>query len=220
LNPLLKKSARLVWIGLLAWVCLLMIELTLPYVTFKKNVDFLLTKLNVYHISYWRMGFYIHIFSSLFTLTAGFTQFSGYIIRNYPKVHRFAGNVYIVVLLFISGPGAWAMAFHANGGLPARASFVLLTFLWYVFTLISVYYIRKKNWTEHGHFMLRSYALTFSAVTLRFYAYMIDVMHLDIRPVEAYITLAWLSWVPNLLIAETLIRSGFVKRLFRSKING
>lgn len=209
----LKAAALL----LLAWAVWLMLELTFPYVTFEKNVDFLLTKLNVYHIRYWRYGFYTHIFSSVWVLLAGFTQFSRRVLQKWPRTHRTMGYVYAITLLFISGPGAWAMSFHANGGIPARASFVLLTFLWYVFTLAAMWYVYKRKWTEHGNFMLRSYALTFSAITLRLYAFGIDYFHLHIRPAEAYITIAWLSWVPNLLLAELLIRMGFVKRLFRAK---
>lgn len=202
---------------LLAWAVWLMVELTLPYVTFEKNVDFLLTKLNVYHIRYWRYGFYIHIFSSTLVLLAGFTQFSRTILQKWPKLHRSMGYVYIVTLLFISGPGAWVMAFHANGGIPARASFVLLTFLWYVFTITATVYVYRRRWNEHGNFMLRSYALTFSAITLRLYAFGIDYFQIHIKPAEAYITIAWLSWVPNLLLAELFIRMGFVKRLFRAQ---
>lgn len=194
-----------------------MVELTLPYVGFEKNVDFLLTKLNVYHIRYWRYGFYVHIFSSVLVLIAGFTQFSRTVMQRWPKLHRTMGYVYAVTLLFVSGPGAWVMAFHANGGVPARTSFVLLTFLWYLFTCTAMVYVFRRKWNEHGNFMLRSYALTFSAITLRLYAFGIDYFQLHIKPAEAYITIAWLSWVPNLLLAELLIRMGFVKRLFRGK---
>lgn len=212
-----SATVKVVSLLLLAWAVWLMVDLTLPYVTFEKNVDFLLTKLNVYHIRHWRYGFYVHIFSSVLVLVAGFTQFSRRVLHHRPKLHRGMGYVYAVTLLFVSGPGAWVMAFYANGGLPARASFVLLTFLWYVFTLAAMFYVFRRNWNEHGNFMLRSYALTFSAITLRLYAFGIDYLQLHVRPAEAYITIAWLSWVPNLLLAELLIRMGFVKRLFRAK---
>lgn len=211
------SAIKVVSLLLFAWAVWLMVELTLPYVTFEKNVDFLLTKLNVYHIKYWRYGFYVHIFSSTLVLIAGFTQFSRTVMKKMPKLHKVMGYIYAITLIFISGPGALAMAFHANGGVPARASFVLLTFLWYVFTITAMVFVFKKKWNEHGNFMLRSYALTFSAITLRLYAFGIDYFHLPIKPVDAYITIAWLSWVPNLLVAELLIRIGFVKRLFASK---
>lgn len=110
-----------------------MIQLSLPYIGFEKNVGFLLSKLKVYHIDYWRFGFYIHIFSSILVLLAGFTQFSRSILTKLPKLHRAAGYVYIFTLLFISGPGAWLMAFHANGGIPAISSFILLTFMVYIY---------------------------------------------------------------------------------------
>lgn len=54
--------------------------------------------------------------------------------------------------------------------------------------------------------MIRSYALTLSAVTLRFYAYLFDVFNVAIGPRETYIILAYLGWIPNLLFAEIMIR--------------
>lgn len=55
--------------------------------------------------------------------------------------------------------------------------------------------------------MIRSYALTLSAITLRLYTIMFDYLQIDARPVDIYITTAWLSWVPNLLVAELIINS-------------
>jgi hypothetical protein len=64
--------------------------------------------------------------------------------------------------------------------------------------------IKKRNFTKHGEWMLRSYALTLSAIMLRSYALLFDVLHIDMHPRNVYITIAWLSWVPNLLVAEVL----------------
>ena len=48
-------------------------------------------------------------------------------------------------------------------------------------------------------------ALTLAAVTLRIYLpLMLGVFHWSFH--SAYIAVAWLCWVPNLLIAEWLIR--------------
>ena len=53
--------------------------------------------------------------------------------------------------------------------------------------------------------MIRSYALTLSAITLRIYTVAFSFFNVPARPVEIYITTAWLSWVPNLIIAEMII---------------
>jgi Predicted membrane protein (DUF2306) len=201
---------RLAWQALLllglGWGSWLMLQLSLPYLSMERNVDFLITKQNVYHIKPWRFSFYFHVFTSIFVLLAGFTQFSRYILRRYPKLHRWLGMSYVLIVVFISGPAGFVMGIYANGGLPARTSFVLLAFLWVLFTVLAYGYARKKKFEVHRAWMMRSYALTLSAITLRVYAYLFDVLNIHARPAEVYITIAWLSWVLNLLVAEWLVQ--------------
>jgi hypothetical protein len=51
--------------------------------------------------------------------------------------------------------------------------------------------------------MIRSYALTLAAVMLRIYLPLSQVFAIPFEP--AYQTIAWLCWVPNLVVAEWLI---------------
>lgn len=197
----------------------LMLRLSLPYLVLKPGIDFLKSKTDVYHLDAWRIGFYMHVFSSALVLIAGATQFSGWILHRYPTLHRIMGWTYVIVLLFISGPGAAVMALYANGGLPAKASFTLLTFLWYVFTIAAFVSAMRKKWVAHARFMLRSYALTFSAVTLRLLVFLfLSTRWIQAKPQEIYVTVAWLSWVPNLIIAEWLIGIGITDRLLKKKL--
>jgi hypothetical protein len=55
--------------------------------------------------------------------------------------------------------------------------------------------------------MIRNYALTFAAVTLRIYLPLMTpfLFHGDF--LAAYRTISWLCWVPNLAIAEWIIKS-------------
>ena len=168
-------------------------------------MDFLQTKQNVYHITYWRWSFYVHVFTSFFVLIAGLTQFSGYLQRHYKRVHRFFGYMYVWLVVFVTGPAAFMMGWHANGGLPARTSFTLLAFLWMVFTACAWIFAVKKNFVVHRQFMIRSYALTLSAITLRLYTILFEYLNVHARPVDIYITTAWLSWVPNLIVAQLII---------------
>ncbi|MCX7744233.1 MAG: DUF2306 domain-containing protein [Flavobacteriales bacterium] len=197
----------------------LMLRLSIPYLAIKPGIDFLKTKTDVYHLDVWRIGFYMHVFSSVLLLIAGGTQFSGFILHRYPSLHRIMGWIYVIVLLLISGPGAAVMALYANGGLPAKASFTLLTFLWYVFTIAAFIFAMKKKWILHARFMLRSYALTFSAVTLRLLVFLfISTRWIQAKPQEIYVTVAWLSWVPNLIVAELLIDIGVIDRWMKKKL--
>lgn len=197
----------------LIYASYLLSGLSLPYLALKPNVEFLLTKQLIYHISHWRWSFYIHVFTSILIVISGLTQFSRYILIKTPKLHRVMGSIYLIDVLLVSGPTALIMSFYANGSYPAQTSFVLLSICWLLSTFYSYLLVRKKEYERHGNWMLRSYALTLSAVTLRLYAYLFDVFRIEMHPVDTYILLAWLSWVPNLILAEILIRFGFIKRL-------
>ncbi|HXB94081.1 MAG TPA: DUF2306 domain-containing protein [Puia sp.] len=206
---------RVLLLSMLAFFSFLMIRLSLPYTAVRDDVEFLQTKQLVYHIGYWRHSFYIHVFTSSLTLIAGFTQFNPWLLRRWRRVHRYMGWAYGITVVCISGPAAFIMAWYANGGLPARASFTLLSLLWVVFTCCAVYFAVRKRFDLHGDFMFRSYALTLSALTLRSYTYLIALSNIPASPRDVYITTAWLSWVPNLIIAEILIRTGWPERLLK-----
>jgi hypothetical protein len=196
-----------------------MAELSVPYLSMKHDVDFLKTKYNVYHIDYWRVGFYAHVFTSVFVLFAGAFQFSKYLIFKFPKFHRFLGYSYVLLVLFVSGPGAFAMAIHANGGLPAKASFMLQTIMWFIFTGAAWYYAAKRKLLKHAECMLLSYSLTFAAVTLRVLVVVLSKLHVDgLRPLDAYVFVAWMSWVPNMIIAGLLIHFGLIRWYFKKRL--
>jgi len=181
-----------------------MINLSLPYLSGRIDVAFLLTKQGIIHIKHWRYAFYLHVFLSIFTLTAGFTQFSGYVVRKYKKLHRAFGYLYVCDVLFLAGPSALIMGFYANGHAPAKLSFVLLAVLWMLFTFFALHQARQKQFTQHRNWMIRSYALTLSAISLRLLAYFLPKF-LIMDGVTEYTLIAWLSWTVNLLIAEIII---------------
>lgn len=201
----LKYGLQVLLLILLAFFSFLMLKLSLPYTAMRSDVDFLQTKQNIYHIDYWRRSFYVHVFTSIFVLLAGLTQFNKSLQKKYKRIHRFIGYIYVLLVVFITGPAAFMMGLHANGGLPARSSFTLLAFLWVLFTAFAWWYATRRKFVQHRAFMIRSYALTLSAIMLRLYTIGFEYLNLDAKPVEIYITTAWLSWVPNLIIAEMII---------------
>jgi hypothetical protein len=66
--------------------------------------------------------------------------------------------------------------------------------------------------------MLRSFALTFSAVSLRVYVFILGstASWHGLTPVHQYITVSWMGWVGNLLIAEFLISKGYIRYMMRA----
>lgn len=212
---LIKSISLFLWCAGLATATYFMFRLSVPYVSFERNVDFLATKQNVYHVDYWRFAFYAHVFTSILVLPAGFTQFNKTFFRQ--GWHRRLGMVYILTVLLVAAPTGLLMGFHANGGLGAKASFVLLSLTWFVTTLLAFIAAKQKRFAEHGEWLFYSYALTLSAITFRLLALGFDVFDIRVRPQEVYVTIAWLSWVPNLFVAHLLIKLGFVKRLLKNR---
>ncbi len=180
------------------------------YVPMHTDTAFLQLKQNYINIPQWRFAFYTHVFTSLLLLLAGFTQFSTYILQHFNKLHRALGYFYVINILMVTGPAGLLMAFYANGGLSSRIGFVLLAILWMGFTAIALQKAIKKNINSHRIFMIRSFALTLSAISLRVWK-MVIASTTNIPPMDRYRIIAWLSWVLNLLIAEWIIYS-FYKR--------
>src|SRR5579859_2081006 len=148
--------------------------------------------------------FYVHITFGGIALLIGWMQFSRKIRTGNIRLHRSIGKVYILSVLFSSTAG-FIIALFANGGLVSAVGFGLLALTW-LFTDIWAYRsIRKLNIPLHREWMIRNYSLTFAAVTLRIYLPLSSfVFHMDF--LNAYRGIAWLCWVPNLIVAEILIR--------------
>lgn len=183
---------------------LLMLRMAVDYSSFKTDIHFLQYKQAYLPNVYWRTAFYVHVFSAIIALAAGFTQFSSFILKRYRAVHRWVGKTYLVVILVVNFPAAMIMAVYANGLWPSRIAFILLDCLWFYFTWRAYKEARKGNITAHKQFMIRSYALTFSAITLRTWKIiLVNTFHPD--PLTLYMIQAWLGFVPNWLFAEWLI---------------
>ncbi|MBE8727069.1 DUF2306 domain-containing protein [Flavobacterium sp. KB82] len=179
-----------------------MIKITIQYFPFKTDAGFLQIKqTEVTEIPLYLVFFYIHVCSSIFVLLAGFSQFNSTILKKYPKLHQMMGKLYSYTILFLSAPSGFFIGLFANGGLFSKISFVTLATLWFYFTLKGVTAIKNKDVNAHKIFMYRSFALSFSAITLRFWKVVIvTIFHPG--PMDVYQIIAWLGWIPNLLIIE------------------
>jgi len=188
-----------------AWFFILMLNITLNYVSFDSDVAFLQIKqTEVNGISPYLFIFYIHVSTAIFTLFAGFTQFNNSILKNRTGVHRNIGKLYVFVVLFLAAPSGLFIGLFANGGFYAKVSFIALSILWFYFTLKGFLSVKKNQMATHKAFMLRSFSLAFSAITLRLWK-VILVYLFHPPPMDVYQIIAWLGWIPNLLLVEYLI---------------
>lgn len=194
------------WLLGFAYFFYLMLAITLKYVPFSSKAAFLILKQDeVKEVPGYLSLFYIHVYSSIFALLAGFTQFSSFVLRRYPEVHRNVGRLYVYIVLFLSAPSGIFIGIFANGGLWSRIAFVMLGTMWFWFTLHGMLSILKKDVASHRKMMLRSFALAASAITLRLWK-VIFVHIFEPNPMDVYRVIAWLGWIPNLLLVELYIR--------------
>ena len=188
----------------LAFFTWLMAVITEAYVPYNTDVGFLRVKQHYIDITHWRIAFFIHVYASIWVLLAGFTQFSKRLLRNKPRVHRALGYIYAGNIFLISGRAGLLMGFYANGGIFSRIGFVLLAAGWIWFTAMAVMKARQRDFKAHRDFMIRSFALTLSALTLRAWKYAIT-NSVELPPMDVYRVVAWLGWVVNLVVAEYII---------------
>jgi hypothetical protein len=123
------------------------------------------------------------------------------------------GYIYVTNVLLITGPASLVMGFYANGGWLSRAAFISLALLWIYFTAMALIRARQKDFASHRRFMIRSYALTLSALTLRAWKYAIT-NSMELPPMDVYRVVAWLGWAGNLLFAEWLIWKGITRKKY------
>lgn len=165
-------------------------------------VAFKLQKPN-FELTPWVIVLYIHIFTAILALIIGPFQIFLKPTNARRRRHRLLGYVYVISIT-ISGIVSIYLSLFATGGWIAGLGFMLLNVLWVVTTLNSVRKIMIKDIQAHKAWMLRSYSLTFAAVTLRLWLAPLVLMFGDFE--VGYRVVAWVSWIPNLLVIEAVIR--------------
>jgi uncharacterized membrane protein len=120
------------------------------------------------------------------------------------KIHRWMGRAYLLSVLF-GGISGLYMAQFAYGGVISRLGFGVLAILWLYSGYRAYRHIRNKDIDQHREWMIRNYALTFAGVMLRVWV-PLSTMGFGADFTTAYVIIAWACWVPNLLVAEWIIR--------------
>ena len=157
----------------------------------------------------WNFEFYTHIYLGGIALLIGWTQFVKQLRMKKIDLHRTIGKIYILSVL-LSGIAGLYISFYATGGIVAKFGFGTMASIWLFTTIMAYTSIKNKAIEKHQRWMIRSYALTFAAVTLRLWMPILQsIFHLEF--IEAYRIIAWLCWVPNLIFAQFLIRRRSMK---------
>jgi hypothetical protein len=201
--------------AVLAFSALMFTKVT-PYFSFARATGFLSTKTDpVLDNPVFLAAFYVHITSSLWVMVSGALQFVPLLSARFPELHRRLGKLYVLSILLLAAPSGLVLAFFANGGLPAKAGFVLQCLVWWLTTYAAFREAVARQWLPHVEWMMRSLAVTLAAMSLRLESYGMYYW-LHTKPIETYLTVVWLSWTGNLLLTEVLIRAGAAKSLLQT----
>lgn len=153
----------------------------------------------------WPIAAPAHFLGGAVALAVGTFQLNSRIRARFIAIHRWLGRTYVLAVA-AGGVASLVLAVNSSAGPIAQAGFGLLGVCWLVSTFNAYRYIRRADVGAHRNWMIRSYALTLAAVTLRVYLPLSVIA--DVPFTTAYLVIAWLSWVPNLLVAEWFVRSG------------
>ena len=148
-------------------------------------------------------GFYTHISLGGLALLIGWIQFLPKLRERYRKLHRQTGHVYVIATS-LSAVAAIYIAVYARGGIIATLGFMGLGLTWLYTTLRAYVTIKNKKVIQHQKMMTYSYAACFAAVTLRVYLPLLTLLLHDLT--SAYLIVAWLCWLPNVLVAYLITR--------------
>lgn len=151
----------------------------------------------------------VHIACGTVALGVGALQFWPRLRRS--RAHRTIGRVYLFAGVLPASAAGLCVAALSMRGLAAQTGFATLALLWAGTALAGRRAARRGDHTAHRQWMTRNFALTLAAVTLRVWLPIlllagspligVDYADFDHLFTAAYDAVAWLCWVPNLLVA-------------------
>ncbi|WP_395245009.1 DUF2306 domain-containing protein [Agromyces sp. MMS24-K17] len=158
---------------------------------------------------------YVHAIGGGLALIVGPLQFWKGFRDRAPRVHRWLGRTYLVSVALAAAAGL-VMAPFNSAGFVGFFGFGALAVLWLVSGWRAYRAIRRRDVPAHRAWMMRNYALTYSAVMLRIWLPLLLVLQIPFAGAggfdfeaafaNAYAAVPFLCWLPNLVVAEWLIR--------------
>jgi uncharacterized membrane protein len=144
-----------------------------------------------------------HVATGVIALLLGPLQFVRRVRSRRPALHRATGMIYAAACA-VAAPAGLMLALGTFAGPAAGAGFAIPALLLPVFTYFGLRAAMERRFAEHREWMIRSYALVATAITLRLMLPASGLLGFDFVP--AYQVIAWLSWTTNLALAEYHIR--------------
>jgi hypothetical protein len=191
------------WTARLTWGLAALLAVTVALFSYRYLIGVGPLGPNVLANTFARPWLAFHIAGAATALLLGAAQFLPILRRRWLAGHRWIGRTYAVACL-VGGLGGLILAPGSTAGPIAAAGFGLLALAWIASTALGWRAALQRRLIDHRRWMVRSWALTLAAVTLRLY--LTGLSFTDIPPLAGYQAIAFLCWVPNLLLAEGYLR--------------
>jgi len=197
-------TRKIVW-WIFAFLCIVIGLYPIIYFIIERNFGLLQSKSEeLLSNPLWNTAFYTHIILGGLALLIGWTQFPKAFRDRNRKIHKKIGMVYVTAAFFSSIAGIY-IGLYATGGIVSILGFVSLGIIWLGTTMMGWLTAKKRDFDSHENWMIYSYAACFAAVMLRIWLPILMTIHQgDFIP--AYHIVAWLCWVPNMLVAFWIVR--------------
>ena len=147
---------------------------------------------------------YGHVFPAALALALGPWQFMPRLRRRRPALHRWTGRAYLGVGVLVGGLFGLCLSPLAQGGPAARVGLGAMALAWLFTGARAWLAIRRGDVAAHRRWMVRNFAITLAAVTLRLE--LSAALFASLSFEVTYPVVAWLSWLPNLAVAELWLR--------------
>ncbi|WP_158887978.1 DUF2306 domain-containing protein [Amycolatopsis anabasis] len=156
-------------------------------------------------------GYYVslavHAVPAGLALLIGPWQFVPRLRARFPRAHRMLGRVYLVSVVVAAAAATYSTVVTPSG-FALQVAFAMLVVAWLYSAAQAYRTIRRGAVRLHRIWMIRNYALTFAAVTLRLYL-LLGVQLMNVIPSlpykDVYTASAWASLLGNVLVAEYFI---------------
>ena len=193
----MRRLPKILWVILAVFAFVNGLEALrylLPHVPFPAEID------NFIHR---RIPLSLHALGGAIALMTGPLQFLPRFRESNWNRHRLLGWIYCGAVLLGWCASVW-IAPHAQTGWIAAWGFLTLGAAWIVTTGLAIRFILRGDAIQHRRWMIRSYALTAAAITLRIYLPLVLVFHWPFA--IGYPAIAWLCWIPNVIAVELYLR--------------
>jgi uncharacterized membrane protein len=210
--------------GLIPWIIMAVLAIGIalyyagPYITWNPAVS----RIPLNPAAAWHFTILaIHAITGGTVLIVGPFQFLPKLRAKYPTVHRVTGRVYMIGVV-IGSLAAFYSAAVSLDGFVAQVGFFFLAALW-LYSIIRAYIaIRQRNIQQHRIWMIRNYALTFSAVTLRLwlgvgitYLVITHQLHGPATQTDVYVSGVWFAILSSVVIADWFINQRIIRSRFK-----